>query len=61
MFKIYCERCWLIIEDIEIILLEKIDMLLCSGALCKCNDVENHTCNFDLALLITQRMQQGRI
>jgi len=23
MFEIYCERCWLILEDIEIILLKK--------------------------------------
>jgi len=37
MLKIYCERCWLILEDIEIIFLKKNDMWLCSGAFCKCN------------------------
>jgi len=38
MFKICCERCWLVLEDIEIIFLNKIDMCLCSGAFCKYND-----------------------
>ena len=37
MLKIYCERFWLILEDVEIIVFENNDML-CSGAFCKCND-----------------------
>jgi len=31
---IYCQRCWLISENIGIIFFEKIDMWLCSGAFC---------------------------
>jgi len=29
--QIYCQGCWLILEDIETIFLKKTDMWLCSG------------------------------
>jgi len=54
MLKIYCEMCWLILVDIEIIYFEK-NMWLCSGGFCKCNDA-CFTHSFDFALLIIQRM-----
>jgi len=40
MLKIYCERSWIILENIEIIFFEKnsIEMCLGSGAFCKYND-----------------------
>jgi len=39
MLKIYCERCWLILEDTRTIFFEKNDMWLCrrNGDFCKCN------------------------
>jgi len=48
LLKIYCERCWLIIEDIEINFLKKPGMWLCSGAFCTCNDV----CTTHLILIL---------
>jgi len=59
MLKIYCKRCWLILKDIEIILLKKI---ACGYAVVFSVMilVLLYICNFDLALLIVQHVQYSR-
>jgi len=64
MLKIYCKRCWLILEDIEIICLKKVDM--CCGyavvlSFCRCKDASFTTCTFDLVLLIMQHIYMFQV
>ena len=38
MLNIYCQRCWLILEDIKTIFFNNVWLCRCSGDFCKCND-----------------------
>jgi len=53
MHNIYCQRCWLILENIETIF-EKFEMRLCSGVFC--SDACFYTGKLHLALLIVQHI-----
>jgi len=66
MFKIHCERFWLVLEDIkDIFFLKKINMCLCSGGFCKCNDACFYTCTvilfFNYATYIVCRASSAHV